>query len=796
MPWHQKEAGSDSLSVLEVIDRLEIGPTKVMPDRVSTAYTVIQGKNREKNDFVYKFEEAVLDPDNHLDRNLAALMGIQIALNYGLFCGQIDFLDPFDGSDKRFIQDVLSMTAQEIFVIKFLRPNSFLKGPAANLEMIKKKSYLRAKVKFLAPWSPEKVPKNQVKSPVGSSREKLAVLSSGGKESLLSYGALAEIGMQVHPLFVNESGRHWMTALNAYRHFKDNIPQTSRVWTNSDRIFSWMLRRLPFVREDFQEQRSDDYPIRLWTVGVFLFGVLPLVRKRGIGRIVIGDEYDTSIRSIYRGITHYNGLYDQSRYFDVFMSRFFCAKGFRLSQFSIVRPLSELLVEKILVERYSDLWTQQVSCHATHKENRHVRPCGKCEKCRRIVGLLLAAGAEPKTIGYDDKQITKCLQTLVSKGVHQDKTEVQHLAYLLNQAGWIKSEKIGDVRAREQPRVMKLRFDTERSPANCVPADLRKPLYSIFLPHSNGAVRKKGRMWSDFDLLKDGNMHQPYPFESLSEKRNHVKSSASTKHRLESYQKRDYLLGDLTWKEAKQRLSQVDIALLPVGAIEQHGPHLSLDTDAFDAEHLARAVAAACRQPRPLVLPLVPYGVSYHHADFAGTMSVSPESLYRMVYDIGMSASRNGVTKLLIVNGHGGNKPALQFAAQMINRDAHIFTCVDTGESSDADILSLIETPGDVHAGEIETSTSLALRPDLVRMEQAEPFIPKFSIRYLDFSSRRSVEWYTHTAKISPNGVLGDPSKASAEKGRQLWAIMIRNLVEFVEHLKGLSLDEIYQRRY
>jgi hypothetical protein len=129
--------------------------------------------------------------------------------------------------------------------------------------------------------------------------------------------------------------------------------------------------------------------------------------------------------------------------------------------------------------------------------------------------------------------------------------------------------------------------------------------------------------------------------------------------------------------------------LLPVGAVEQHGPHLPLDTDAFDADYLARRVAEACSDPKPLVLPAISYGVSYHHADFTGTISIANETLARLVYEIGISVSRNGIQKLVIINGHGGNSPALNYAAQKINRDAHIFVCVDSGETSGIFINSL-----------------------------------------------------------------------------------------------------------
>jgi creatinine amidohydrolase/Fe(II)-dependent formamide hydrolase-like protein len=188
--------------------------------------------------------------------------------------------------------------------------------------------------------------------------------------------------------------------------------------------------------------------------------------------------------------------------------------------------------------------------------------------------------------------------------------------------------------------------------------------------------------------------------------------------------------------------------------------------------------------------------VSYHHEDFAGTLSVSPETQARIVHEIGMAAARCGVTKLVLINGHGGNGPALHLAAQMINRDAHIFTCVDSGETSDSDIAELIGTPNDVHAGEIETSTTLAVRPHLVRSNLAPKMVPRFSSRFLDFTSKPNVGWYAHTKRISPSGVLGDPTKATAEKGQAIWAAMTRRLVELIEDLKALSLDEIFQRRY
>ena len=150
----------------------------------------------------------------------------------------------------------------------------------------------------------------------------------------------------------------------------------------------------------------------------------------------------------------------------------------------------------------------------------------------------------------------------------------------------------------------------------------------------------------------------------------------------------------------------------------------------------------------------------------------------------------------MIINGHGDNAPTLNFAAQMINRDAGIFVCVDTGESSDEDIFKLIKTPNDIHAGELETSTSLAIRPHLVRMDEAKDITVEFENPYLDFSSGRGIPWYVRTKQISETGVIGNPLKASVKKGEEIWDIMVAHLVKFIEELKNANPETLHQRKY
>ncbi len=776
---------ADPLASLVVFDRLEVGPVKLEPRRLKAPYRLYIDGKMEETELVYRFEEDVFEPSDDASVNLASMMAAQLALNYGLFCKEMVFHGIYDEVDRRFLVDMAQNTAREIYVKKFLEPNPFLVGAFSELPAVKAQNYLRSSFVFqdkttgVGGGSWRFMPTN---------RERCVILSSGGKDSLLSFGLMTEAGADVHPVFINESGRHWFTALNSYRFFSGRYPSTARVWANSDRVFAWFLRRFPFIRKDFASVRSDEYPIRLWTVAIFLFGALPIAIKRGAGRLLIGDEYDTTERTSFRGISHYNGLYDQSRYFDNALSRYYMKKGWAVSQFSILRSLSEMLIEKILFERYPELQKHQVSCHATHKEGERVKPCGKCEKCRRIVGMLSALGADPAWCGYTQEQIDSCLSDIGRRGVHQEAAGAEHMAHLLEERGLLGRERPATGAFRAHPEVMKLRFDSRRSPIEAIPVDLRKKLYPIYLEHADGAVRRDRRRWIEFDPLTDPAFESPYPFELGSETPSVNPSSDGRRG--------GHLWSELSWPEVEARLKEMDVAILPVGSIEQHGPHLPLDTDSFDADYLAKRIAEACSDPKPLVLPLISYGVSYEHSEFKGTIGINNDTLSLLVYEIGMCCARNGVNKLVIVNGHGGNVPALNYAAQMITRDAKIFVCVDTGETSDVDIYRIAETQNDIHAGEIETSTSLAVRPHLVKMDKAAKRLPRFSSRYLDFTSKRKVSWYVHTKKISQSGVIGDPTKASADKGKRMWQVMIAHLVALVEDLKSMTLDEIYQRRY
>ncbi len=488
---------ADALAPLRVIDRLEVGPVELTSRTCSAAYRVTIGGETSATKLAFRYAEDVFDPSDLASRNLASMIVAQVALNYGLFVREIEFRGLYESRDRELLGRMAANTAREIFVHKILRPNPFLVRGFGPVPPARLPSYLQAQLSF-----PDADESDGFVLPTErwfASPERVAVLSSGGKESLLSYGLLDEVGCDAHAIFVNESGRHWYTALNGYRLFaSQRADQTTRVWTSADRVYSWFLRHLPFVRTDFHRLRSDEYPIRLWTVAVFLFATLPVVRKRGIGRVAVGNEFDTTRRRSHLGITHYDALYDQSRFFDETLSSYYRRKGWGVEQFSLVRPLSELLVQKTLSARYPDLLQHQMSCHAAHLANGRAYPCGRCEKCRRVVAMQTALKLDPAVVGYTREQVADCLAAFEEQGAHQEAAGVRHVRWLLQQitppTGGVPRRALRESEA-PAPEVMHLRFAETESPWTSIPAELRGPVYEILSQHAEGTLRRVGSGW-------------------------------------------------------------------------------------------------------------------------------------------------------------------------------------------------------------------------------------------------------------------------------------------------------------
>ncbi len=464
------------LADLAVLEEIEVGPPVIEKRRLRIPYRV----GERHTTLTFRYAEDVFDPDEPADQNLAAFLGAQLVLNYGLFAKRIALRGRFDAADRAFLAEHLENTSREIAANKLYGGhNAFLREPASRLEPEVKERYTAAELVFPDPVAPAVPPG---RPPLADFPGPVAVLASGGKDSLLTQGLLEELGCEVHALFVNESGRHWLTALEGWRHLSATRPQrTARVWTDCDRLYNWFLRQFPFIRPDFQRVRADHYPLRLWTVAVFLTAVLPLVRKRGLTRIFIGDEFDTTrlvdLRWPGGVLRHYDGVYDQSRFFDERFTRWYADKGWPLVQASLLRPLSELAIQVTLADRYPALLRAQVSCHAASVRGGRVRPCGRCEKCRRIVGGLLAGGADPGLAGYDPPAIGRCLADLARLPINQDAETSAHLRWVLRQQGQLPDSALP---AAPHPEVLAPRFDPLCCPPDWLAADVRGPLLALF----------------------------------------------------------------------------------------------------------------------------------------------------------------------------------------------------------------------------------------------------------------------------------------------------------------------------
>ena len=258
-----------------------------------------------------------------------------------------------------------------------------------------------------------------------------------------------------------------------------------------------------------------------------------------------------------------------------------------------------------------------------------------------------------------------------------------------------------------------------------------------------------------------------------------------------------YRYDELTWPEMREAIARQPVILLPFGTVEDHGPHLPLNTDNIIVEAICRE--AAWRAPEEmLVMPLVAYGLDEHHMDFPGTVSVDMQTLIAYVADVAMSPARHGFTHILIVNGHGSNAPIADLAARRVVLETGA-VCGAVGPNAAIDPTLAEPTfsqmrrsgPGGVaHACEYETAMMLYLRPDLVQMEKAVREVGQVKLTYFnwDHPEPSALAWQDWWSRMSESGVCGDPTVATAEIGRALFETTVENLVRFVREFRTIPV--------
>jgi len=233
----------------------------------------------------------------------------------------------------------------------------------------------------------------------------------------------------------------------------------------------------------------------------------------------------------------------------------------------------------------------------------------------------------------------------------------------------------------------------------------------------------------------------------------------------------------MTMPEFEEGLTRTRTVLIPFGSVEEHGPHLPLATDTYEAA----AVCCKASQIRPLfVAPPVHYGNCRSSACHPGTISITTATLKGLFKDIVISLRGHGLRQFVALSGHAGgaHNMALQEAGEELiaTYDDIAVAVVTEYDLAKEEGRGLIETPGDSHAGEIETSRILHSHPHLVK-GSAPCEYPSFPRGILVRDKRRY--W--------PGGVWGDPGKASAEKGGRIEALVVAKLVALTDELERMN---------
>jgi creatinine amidohydrolase len=251
-----------------------------------------------------------------------------------------------------------------------------------------------------------------------------------------------------------------------------------------------------------------------------------------------------------------------------------------------------------------------------------------------------------------------------------------------------------------------------------------------------------------------------------------------------------YRLEELNWPQAQAAFEAGAMAVLPVGSLEQHGRHLAISTDNVLGDALAAASVqgAVARGVRVLVCPPLHYGYTMHNMDFPGTMTLRTETLLAVGVDLVTSLVHHGCQKIVLLNSHGSNWSILDLVSrQVMNRHPEVLVAaIFPIKMAAAELEKLREakqTGGMSHGCELETSLMLYLGPELVDMDKAVHDISQPDSRFYwrdILRGSRGVALADLTRHASRTGLVGDPTVATAEKGRQFFDLIVSATVEFL----------------
>ena len=230
------------------------------------------------------------------------------------------------------------------------------------------------------------------------------------------------------------------------------------------------------------------------------------------------------------------------------------------------------------------------------------------------------------------------------------------------------------------------------------------------------------------------------------------------------------------------------VAVLPIGAIEQHGPHLpvSVDRDLVEAV-VARTLPRLAADQNVLVLPTLAVTKSGEHGNHPGTLALSAETLLGVLRETATCVAHSGIARLVLFNGHGGNNAVLEIAARDLRIDHNMMVAVCSwfGFAEITDVIEPKELAHDLHAGDTETSAMLAAKPERVDMDLAADFKPAMvewekTSRFIGLSGQPARPGWI-IDDLNPDGACGNASVATAQKGEHLLMTAAENFARFLE---------------
>ena len=257
---------------------------------------------------------------------------------------------------------------------------------------------------------------------------------------------------------------------------------------------------------------------------------------------------------------------------------------------------------------------------------------------------------------------------------------------------------------------------------------------------------------------------------------------------------------EISWVEAKEIFRTARTVVIPIGSVEQHGPHLPLGTDWIIAQELASKIS---EKTEAIMLPAMPFGYAEYHMDFAGTITLSQDHLHDLLLDICRSVVKWGTKRIIFVNGHGGNLASFRSVCLKLREESGVLCAVVQW----FDIFEEVEGwKATEHGGIVETSLMMGIRPDLVDLRKAVVPVPKpLSGRFKTVSINRVkfrdgyVHMFLRTSDVTDEGSMTetesskpmtDFSFATPEKGKEILSFFVDYLADFIREFERIQIPD------